>query len=60
MKIIIGTVKGGCRLWGARILESSRKQSCIIAKKIIAITIQIQLCSKKIPITIKITINLKK
>jgi hypothetical protein len=35
-------------------------QSCIIAKKFIAITIQIQLCSKKIPITIKITINFKK
>jgi hypothetical protein len=26
MKIIIGTVKGGCRLWGTRILESSRKK----------------------------------
>ena len=35
----------------------SFKQSCIIAKKIIAITIQIQLFSKKIPIPIKIKIK---
>jgi hypothetical protein len=31
-----------------------REQSCIIAKKFTAITIQIQLFSKKITITIKI------
>jgi hypothetical protein len=35
----------------------SFKQSCIIAKKIIAITIQIQLFSKKMPIPIKIKIG---
>ena len=35
----------------------SFKQSCIIAKKIIAITIQIQLFSKKIQIPIKIKIK---
>jgi hypothetical protein len=35
----------------------SFKQSCIIAKKIIAITIQIQLFSKKISIPIKIKIG---